>query len=191
MIRINLLGIPKSKKAKRPTFNVSGGVNTKVVVLAIVAAVLIGNYGYYTYLNRESQKLQTDLDAAKAENAKLAVVKAKYQEREKVFQLYDRRVKVIHQLQEAQSGPSDLLNTVAGTVNNTDAVWLSTMNDDGKNINLVGTAISANAVANLISNLNKTNYFKTIEMKETYQDEGVKDLQAFSFSLVCEKKTKS
>jgi Tfp pilus assembly protein PilN len=191
MIRINLLGIPRAKKVKRPTFNVSGGVNTTVIVLAMVAAALIGNYGYYAYLTRESQKLQTDLDAAKAENAKLAVVKTKYQEREKVFQLYDRRVKVIHQLQEAQSGPSDLLNTVAGTVNNTDAVWLSTMNDDGKNINLVGTAISANAVANLISNLNKTNYFKTIEMKETFQDEGVKDLQAFSFSLVCEKKTKS
>ncbi|HET9698760.1 MAG TPA: PilN domain-containing protein, partial [Terriglobales bacterium] len=169
----------------------SGGVNMKVVVLAIVAAAVIGNYGYYTYLTRESQKLQADLEVAKTENAKLAVVKAKYQEREKVFQLYDRRVKVIHQLQEAQSGPSDLLNTVAGTVNNTDAVWLSTMNDDGKNINLVGTAISANAVANLISNLNKTNYFKSVEIKETYQDEGIKDLQAFSFSLVCEKKTKS
>jgi Tfp pilus assembly protein PilN len=191
MIRINLLGIPRAKKAKRPTFNVSGGVNMKVVVLAIVAAAVIGNYGYYTYLTRESQKLQADLEVAKTENAKLAVVKAKYQEREKVFQLYDRRVKVIHQLQEAQSGPSDLLNTVAGTVNNTDAVWLSTMNDDGKNINLVGTAISANAVANLISNLNKTNYFKSVEIKETYQDEGIKDLQAFSFSLVCEKKTKS
>src|SRR6185369_2921333 len=170
MIRINLLGIPRAKKVKRPTFNVSGGVNTTVIVLAMVAAALIGNYGYYAYLTRESQKLQTDLDAAKAENAKLAVVKTKYQEREKVFQLYDRRVKVIHQLQEAQSGPSELLTTVATTVNSTDAVWLESMTEDTNNINLLGTAISANAVANLITNLKKANYFKSVEIKETYQD---------------------
>lgn len=187
MIRINLLGVPKSKKAKRASFSVGAGANVMVLGLILIGGALAANYGYYAYLNSQAQKLQADLEAAKRENATLAGVKAKYQEREKVFQLYDRRVKVIHQLQEAQSGPSDLLNTVASTVNSTDAVWLSTMNDDGKNINLVGTAISANAVANLMSNLKKTNYFKSIEIKETYQDEGVKDLQAFSFTIICEK----
>jgi Tfp pilus assembly protein PilN len=131
--------------------------------------------------------LQKDLDAAKRENGRLAGVKAKYQEREKQFQLYDRRVKVIHQLQAAQTGPSDLLGTIANTVNSTDAVWLDSMTEEAGNINLSGTAISANAVANLISNLKKTNYFKSVEIKETFQDDNVKDIQAFSFKLVCEK----
>jgi Tfp pilus assembly protein PilN len=191
MIRINLLGVPKSKKTKRASFTMGEGTNIMVILLVLAGAAAAGNYGYYAYLNNQTTKLQADLDMAKRENATLAGAKAKYQEREKVFQLYDRRVKVIHQLQEAQSGPSDLMNTVASTVSSTDAVWLSTMNDDGKNINLVGTAISANAVANLISNLKKTNYFKTIEIKETYQDESVKDLQAFSFTIICEKNQKS
>src|SRR5438270_6612466 len=116
MIRINLLGVPKSKKAKRPQFTVAAGTNMTLVWTVLVVLAAAGNYGYYMYLNKEAQKLQNDLSAAKMENVKLAVVKAKYQEREKVFQLYDHRVKVIHQLQEAQSGPSDLLNTVASTV---------------------------------------------------------------------------
>jgi Tfp pilus assembly protein PilN len=188
MIRINLLGVPKSKKAKRASFSMSGtGVNTTLLGLIIVAGAVIGNYAYYTYLNKQSVALQTQLSDAKRENASLASTKAKYQEREKQFQLYDRRVKVIHQLQEAQSGPSELLNTVANTVNGTDAVWLSSMNEDNNNINLVGTAISANAVANLITNLKKTNYFRNIEIKETFQDDAVKDIQAFSFTLICEK----
>lgn len=187
MIRINLLGVSKSKKSKRPTFTVGGGVNTTLVGLVVLAVVAAGNYAYFNYVNKEGERLQSELDLAKRENAHLADVKAKYQEREKQFQLYDRRVKVIHQLQEAQSGPYDLLNTVATTVNSTDAVWLTSMNEEGNNINLQGTAISANSVANLITNLKKTNYFKSVEIKETFQDDSVKDMQAFTFTVICEK----
>lgn len=188
MIRINLLGVPKARKAKRPTMSIGvSGVNTMAAGLVIAALFAGGNYFYYYKLNNTSEQLQKELDSAKRENARLAGVKAKYQEREKQFQLYDRRVKVIHQLQAAQNGPSELLNTVASTVNSTDAVWLDSMTEDANNINLTGTAISANAVANLITNLKKSNYFKTVEIKETFQDASVKDMQAFTFTLVCEK----
>jgi Tfp pilus assembly protein PilN len=187
MIRINLLGVPRAKRKAMPSFNVSGGVNTMLLGLVIAMAAVGGNYFWYWKLNHEAQQLQEDLAAARRDNARLAGVKAKYMERQKQFDLYDRRVKVIHQLQENQLGPSDLLNTVANTVNATDAVWLATMTDDGTNINLVGTAISANAVANLITNLKKTNYFKSVEIKETYQDEQIHDMQAFQFTVVCEK----
>jgi Tfp pilus assembly protein PilN len=188
MIRINLLGVTKPKRAKGgPSFSIGAGANTLVIGLIVAAAAFALNYSYYWKLDREGKQLQVQLDTAKRENTRLAGVKAKYQEREKQFQIYDRRVKVIHQLQEAQNGPSELLNTVASTVSGTDAVWLSTMNEDANSINLQGTAISANAVANLITNLKKTNYFKSVEIKETFQDESVKEIQAFTFKLVCEK----
>jgi Tfp pilus assembly protein PilN len=74
-------------------------------------------------------------------------------------------------------------------VNGTEAVWLNTMKDQGANISIEGTALSTDAVANLIANLQKTGYFKNIEIKETYQDEQVKDMQAFQFTLTCEKKS--
>ena len=54
-------------------------------------------------------------------------------------------------------------------------------------MNLEGMALSTDAVANLITNLQKTGYFKNIEIKETYQDEQIKDMQAFQFTLTCEK----
>ncbi len=187
MIRINLLGVPKSKKARRQSISIGAGANTMMIGLVVAALFVGGNYFYYYKLNNEAQQLQKSLDDAKRENSTLAGIKARYQEREKQFQLYDRRVKVIHQLQEAQSGPSNLLNTVANTVNSTDAVWLISMNEEANNINLSGTAVSANAVANLITNLKKTNYFKTVEIKETFQDDNIKDMQAFTFKLVCEK----
>ncbi|HWR13286.1 MAG TPA: PilN domain-containing protein [Terriglobales bacterium] len=192
MIRINLLGVAKSKKARRPSFSMSGsGVNPTLIGLIVLLVVVGGNYWYLSYLNGKQVQLQTDLSKERLLNAQLASTKAKYQEREKQFQLYDRRVKVIHKLQEAQAGPTELLNTVANTVNSTDAVWLNSMNEEGNSINLVGTAISASAVANLITNLKKTDYFKSVEIKETYQDDTVKEIQAFTFTIVCEQKQKS
>jgi Tfp pilus assembly protein PilN len=84
-------------------------------------------------------------------------------------------------------GPVNLLNTIGETVNGTEAVWLSTMKDQGTSVNIEGMALSTDAVANLIQNLQKTGYFKTIEIKETYQDDQLKEMQAFQFSLTCEK----
>ena len=188
MIRINLLGLPKKRAARRgPAISIGGGANMTLVGLVLLVAAVGANWWYYKGLNDQSVKLQGDLTAAKLENTKLASAKVRYQERQKQFDLYDHRVKVIHQLQASQTGPLDLMNTIAGTVNTTDAVWLATMNEDGNNINLTGTALSATAVANLLSNLKKTNYFKSVEIKETFQDDSVKDLQAFQFTIVCEK----
>src|SRR5260370_1319501 len=59
----------------------------------------------------------------------------------------------------------------------------------------------ANAVANLIGNLKKSGpgcspttpancYFKDVEIKETFQDDSFKGMQAFQFSLICQKQDK-
>jgi Tfp pilus assembly protein PilN len=95
---------------------------------------------------------------------------------------------VIDQLRSNQSGPVNLMATIGDTINNTEAVWLNSMLDQGANIAIDGTALSSDAVANLISNLEKTGYFRNIEIKESYQDDSVKDMQAFQFTLTCEKK---
>ena len=76
---------------------------------------------------------------------------------------------------------------VGETVNNTEAVWLDNLKDEGATVDIQGMALSSDAVANLISNLQKTGFFRNIEIKETAQDEQIKDMQAFQFTLTCEK----
>jgi hypothetical protein len=48
-------------------------------------------------------------------------------------------------------------------------------------------ALSTQAVANLITNLKRSGYFKNVEIKEAIQDPSFKEAQAFTFSLNCEK----
>ncbi|HZQ17772.1 MAG TPA: PilN domain-containing protein [Terriglobales bacterium] len=192
MIRINLLGVPKpkSKRARGSAaapameFGEAGSPLVKVLV-ALVLTVGV-NYAYWHQLDREHDGITAKMKVAEDQNRKLAGVKTIYLQRQKEADAYKHRVDVIDQLRKNQTGPVNLLNTVGETVNNTEAVWLNSMKTQGANISIEGMALSADAVANLIANLQKTGYFSNIEIKETYQDESVRDMQAFQFELTCE-----
>ncbi len=192
MIRINLLGNPKPKNRRSgapsaPSIEV-GDVGSPMVKILVAVMLLVALNGYTWYhLDRQAQEIGAKMKVADQKNRELSEVKAKYLERQKEADNYKRRVDVIDQLRASQMGPVNLLNTIGDTVNNTEAVWLNTMKDSGTSIDISGMALSADAVANLIANLQKTGYFKNIEIKETYQDEQVKDMQAFQFQLTCEK----
>ena len=192
MIRINLLGTPKPKN-KRSRVAISapamelgevGSPAMKILVALVLAAGF--NAAYWYRLDHQAVDIAAKMKVAEQKNRELAQVKAKYLERQKQADNYKHRVDVIDQLRKAQIGPVNLLNTIGATVNGTEAVWLNSMTTQGASISIHGMALSADAVANLIYNLQKTGYFKTIEIKETFQDEGVKDMQAFQFELTCE-----
>jgi Tfp pilus assembly protein PilN len=192
MIRINLLGAQKGKN-KRSTASAAavmevgdvGSPKLKVLVVLVLAALV--NVGYWYQLDKEHRDIATKMEVAMRKNAELADVKARYLERQREADNYKRRVDVIDQLRAAQAGPVDLLNTVGQTVNNTEAVWLNSMKDQGASIDIDGMALSTDAVASLISNLQKTGHFTNIEIKETFQDDTYKEMQAFNFTLTCEK----
>jgi len=190
MIRINLLNVAKSKRGKRTAVAPAvSGSGPNLLIVGVVVAVLAGsvNVGWWYKLNRESQRIAQDMAKAQQENRELLQVKMRVEQKNKQAEAYQRRVDVIDKLRGQQSGPKDLLSMIGDTVNATDAVWLSKMNDDGPNVNIEGTALSIDAVANLMANLKRTGFFKNIEMKESYQDETVRAMQAFNFTLVCEK----
>jgi Tfp pilus assembly protein PilN len=145
------------------------------------------NFGYWYRLDRQAKSIASQMQAAEQKNRELSDVKARFLERQKQADNYKRRVDVIDSLRAGQAGPVNLLAMLGQTVNGTEAVWLSKMDDAGATVNLEGTALSTDAVASLIANLQKTGFFKTVDIKETYQDDGIKDMQAFQFTLTCEK----
>src|SRR6266446_3437970 len=165
MIRINLLEAPKPKNKRSamtsmPTMEVGDVGSPRLKVL--LAFGLAAAFNLYTWYHLDAQKKSIEQNMAKAEqkNRELADVKARYMARQR----------------EA--------------VNYTEAVWLNNMKDQGASVDIEGMALSSDAVANLISNLQKTGYFRTVEIKESMQDDQIKDMQAFQFTLTCEK-TKS
>jgi type IV pilus assembly protein PilN len=194
MIRINLLGSAKGKtkhgsaQTAAAVMEVGEAGSPKLKVLIVLALAAAVNLGWWYRLDNQQRQIATETQKAEQINRQLADVKAHYLERQQEAENYKRRVDVIDQLRASQgSGPVDLLSMIGSTVNQTEAVWLNSMKDQGASVNIQGMALSADAVANLITNLQRTGYFKDIEIKETYQDESVKDMQAFQFTLNCEK----
>jgi|SRR5208282_5962537 len=192
MIRINLLGGAKPKGKKGPAVSLPsfelgnlGGPLVQVAAVLLIAGAV--NAGYWYKLDREKTSIEVQARVAEQKNRELADIKVRYLERQKQADAYKRRVDVIDQLRTNQTGPVGLLSMIGDTVNGTEAVWLNSMQDQGASVAIDGMALSSDAVANLISNLQKTGYFRNIEIKETIQDEQVKDMQAFQFTLTCEK----
>ena len=188
MIRINLLGIPKAKSKRGGSVPaISGeGPSMLLVGLVLVALAVGGSYFWYNQANSQHEKLANQLRDADVRIKQLSGVKAKYEEKDKQAKMLQKRFDVIDQLRAAQKGPVDLLAALSDTVNNSDAVWLKTMKDDGGTVSLDGVALSNVALANLMTNLKKGGYFKNVELKETAQED-FKGVTAFNFTLVCEK----
>jgi type IV pilus assembly protein PilN len=193
MIQINLLGLPKPKKGKRSASAASvpgEGPNPVILIgIALVLSFVVLGFMYMRVAN-EKATIEANMKKAQLEAQQLADAKVKADQMEAQSKLLDQRVKVIEDLRSKRSGPVDLLSMIGDTVNNTDGVWLTTMKEDGTKINLDGSALSVQQVANLMKNLQGTGYFKTVELKETAQDDQVKDMQQFNFTLTCEKADK-
>jgi type IV pilus assembly protein PilN len=189
MIRINLLGIAKPKKGKRggggPAMSVEG---PSILIIGAIALLISAGVSYYLYndANKQHTQLATKLSQAEVRIKQLSGVKAKYEEKDKQAKMLQKRFDVIDQLRAAQKGPVELLAMLGDTVNQSDAVWLNTMKDEGNNVTLDGVALSNVALANYMTNLKKSGYFKNVELKETAQSD-FKTIQAFNFTLVCEK----
>ena len=196
MIKINLLETAKGKGkrggggASLPTMEMGDMGSPKLKVLVVLVLAGLFNLGYWYRLDHVSKDLAAKIKVAEQKNRELADVKARFLERQNQANAYKRRVDVIDGLRNSQTSPVNLLAMLGETVNNTEAVWLSKMDDTGGSVNLEGTALSTDAVATLIANLQKTGFFKSVEIKETWQDDSFKDMQAFQFTLTCDK-TKS
>jgi Tfp pilus assembly protein PilN len=194
MIKINLLENSKGKSKRgggggpaMPTMEMGDLGSPKLKVLVVLLAAGLLNFGYWYRLDRQGKTIAAQMQAAEQKNRELSDVKARFLERQKQANNYKRRVDVIDSLRAGQAGPVNLLAMLGQTVNGTEAVWLSKMDDQGASVSLEGTALSTDAVASLIANLQKTGFFKNVEIKETFQDDAIKDMQAFQFTLTCEK----
>ncbi|HVJ05536.1 MAG TPA: PilN domain-containing protein [Candidatus Saccharimonadales bacterium] len=192
MIRINLLGTAKPKKGKKgrrlfvmPQLT-TDGPSPLIAGLAILVVTSAGLYMYHMKLQSTHEQLQSAIKEADANIASMTKVKQAYLQRQKDYDAFKRRFDVIDQLRAGQVGPVPLLTNVSSTVNKTDGVWLLNMKDDGANVSLDGVALGPNSVANLMTNLRRSGYFKNVELHETAQEDNPK-IQTFSFSLVCEK----
>jgi Tfp pilus assembly protein PilN len=184
MIRINLLGRSRPK-ATRATVPLEA---TLQYVLLAIALVVSGGalYGHYLLLDRENTKVAAHIQKQMGEKARLEQLKVQVDNFEKQKTVLQQRIGVIEGLQRDRTGGQELLEAIANTVSRTDTLWLTTVERKGDSLTINGSAGSINAVANYITQLKRSGYFQTVEIKESHQDDSNKAVEIFNFSLTAQ-----
>jgi type IV pilus assembly protein PilN len=184
MIRINLLGQARPRAAKQ-SVPVEATLRIGMLIAAIVVAFV------FLFVTYESQK--KDLDATndqihrlEAERARLEQVKQQVQQFEAEKSVLQQRINVIELLQKGRAGGQELLQNVANTVAHTDGLWLTDMTKAGNTLTLDGVASSVNSVANFLTQMKRSGYFDKVEIKEAKENDLVKSVTTFSFSMTAE-----
>lgn len=184
MIRINLLGRTRPK-AQRTTVPLEATLQYVLLVIALVVSVG-ALYGHFLLLDRENTKVQAHIQKQMGEKARLTQLKQQVDNFEKQRAVLQQRISVIEALQRNRTGGQELLEAIANTVSRTDTLWLTSVERKGDSLTINGSAGSINAVANYITQLKRSGYFQTVEIKESHQDDSNKTVQIFVFSLTAQ-----
>jgi Tfp pilus assembly protein PilN len=184
MIRINLLGRNRPK-ATRTTVPLEATLQFVLLALALVVS-LGALWGHYLLLERENTRVLAHIQTQTGEKARLEQLKQQVDNFEKQRAVLQQRIGVIEGLQRNRTGGQELLEAIANTVSRTDTLWLTAVERKGDALTINGSAGSINAIANYITQLKRSGYFQTVEIKESHQDEANKTVQIYVFSLTAQ-----
>jgi Tfp pilus assembly protein PilN len=174
MIRINLLGQTRPKTTKQ-SVPIQNGLP---IILGIAAVVIAGIVLFTMYLSQKKQLDDTNARIAslRAEKASLQQVKQdvdRFEEQKKALQT---QIDVIEGLQKNRTGAQELLQMV-------DQLWLTSLERNGDSLSIGGEAGNINSVANFMTQLKRSGYFDKIEIQEAKEDDVVKSVTTYGFTM--------
>jgi Tfp pilus assembly protein PilN len=181
MIRINLLGQSRPKATKQ-TVPLEATMQIIFLAVALGLAAIVLSVTYFQQ-KRELDATNARIASLRAEKQSLQQVKQDVDRFESQKAVLEQRINVIETLQKNRTGGQELLEMVANTVVRVDALWLTSLERKGDNLDMTGEAGSINAVANFITQLRRSGYFDKIEIKEAKEDDVVKSVQTYNFTM--------
>jgi type IV pilus assembly protein PilN len=156
MIRINLLGVDRTKARKAPAFDV-GQQLTLLCSLILVAAALGIGWWYWT-LNGEATRVEAEIAAAQREQARLASLLTEVTQFEAQRAQLQQRVRLIEELRAGQSVPVQLLDHVSRSV--PEMLWLTALQQEDDELTIQGRSTTLIALSDFVANLGTTPLFK-------------------------------
>ena|ERR1700678_386647 len=181
MIRINLLGQTRPKTTKQ-SVPLENGLP---VILGIAAIVIAGVVLFSMYISQKKQldDTNTRIAALRAEKTSLQQVKQDVDRFEQQKQALQTQIDVIEGLQKNRTSAQELLQMVANTVVRVDQLWLTSLDRKGDSLSIGGEAGNINSVANFMSQLKRSGYFDKIEIQEAKEDDVVKSVTTYGFTM--------
>jgi Tfp pilus assembly protein PilN len=181
VIRINLAP-PVHRQTVREFRLQMPSFNLGVLFLVLYIGALSGITIYWAQLYREEQRLNDEIAKAVQQLNLLKPITAQAQKVKDQLADLKSRVKTIEDLTKDQSKPIRIFDAFAGIMPND--LWITRMEERGSMLKVSGTAFSANAVSDLMTNLRKSGKFKDVEIVVSKQDLA-KSPRLVTFEVTC------
>jgi type IV pilus assembly protein PilN len=179
MIKINLVAetpAASSIQADRPQFSL-GAKQGDIILLIVIALALVVVGTQWFLLTSKRSELKEIENQRRRERDELLVYIKKVEELEARREALRHKISVINELKRNQQGPVRILDEVSRAL--PELVWLTSTKLVGSNVELAGSAMDENAVANYISNLDASPFFDEPVLKNLSRGRG----ETFSFGL--------
>jgi type IV pilus assembly protein PilN len=179
MIKINLLPVPKARKAKKQM-----EVQYELVLAGVlIGFVLVGCVYFWYLLDSRIGRLQEDKVKA---NAELTALKQKVKEVENYEnnkKVLEEKNRIIEQLKKNQGAPVRLLDEISRSVDPL-KIWLGKISAQGSQIEIEGKAITNSDIVEFINNMKNTKFFTDIQLIESRQAVEL-SVPIYNFKLRC------
>ena len=163
MIRINLLGVERTKTRKLPTFTVQAQQLTIACSLVLVASAAGIGWWFWT-LRQTAAQVEIDITTAQQEQVRLQSVLAEVKQFEARRSQLQQRVQLIEQLRAGQTLPVQLLDHISRSV--PEMLWLTEMEQKEDVLTIQGRANTITATSDFVANLaNSELLVKPLDMR--------------------------
>lgn len=179
MIKINLLPVPKARKAKKQM-----EVQYELVLAGVLIGFVLVACVYFWYL-LDSRIGRLQNEKAKA-NTELTVLKEKVKEVENYEgnkKVLEEKNRIIEQLKKNQGAPVRLLDEISRSMDPL-KIWLGTITAQDSKIDIDGKAITNSDIVEFINNMKNAKIFTDIQLIESRQAVEL-NVPIYNFKLRC------
>ena len=158
MIRINLLPAKVSKKKQ-------AGTQQLAIAAAVLVAALAGNFFWSSSRASALAAREAKVKRTKAEIASLEKIIGEVNDIKQQQAAVKDKLAVLDKLKANRAGPVRLLDELAGLVPK--RVWIKKFDEKDRIVSFEGSAATIEDVSAFMTALQKSPYFKAVELKKT------------------------
>jgi Tfp pilus assembly protein PilN len=180
VIRINLAP-PSARKGRGFSLKLPA-LNVGLIFLVVYAVAVVGIGVYWWQLSKEETRLTDEIERTRRELAMLKPITDQATRVKDQFADLQKRVTTIRELTQDQGKPIRMFDAFASVVPND--LWVTKMEGKGSVLKVTGSAFSAVAVSDLMTNLRASGKFKEVDIVVSRQDLG-KSPRLVTFEVTC------
>jgi len=177
MIRINLLPVRAARRRENIRRQISVFALSVFLVLAVMAYVAID-------LGQTISDLNAKIQDARGELTKLQAISKQVNEIKKKLEKLEAKSNIIVMLEADRGGPVRIMDALTSLVV-AEKMWLTSLTETGKKMDLAGVAMDNKTIADFMTRLEKSPYFKVVDLISSKQIKLEKDKKFKQFTITC------